>query len=108
MTSRSILLVGLTVGVLGGVEPARAQTVREKVAVEVITIRLTARDASGKRVEDLTPSDLILTVDGKPVAIETFVRPSAPGAAVGGGGGRARGFVPTVRRPLRSRGSYER
>ena len=33
-----------------GVEPARlAQTVREKVAVEVITIRLTARDASGKR-----------------------------------------------------------
>ena len=59
-----------------------AQTVRERVAVEVITIRLTARDASGKRVEDLSPSDLVLTVDGKPVAIETFVRPSAPGASV--------------------------
>ena len=61
--------------------PAFAQTVREKVAVEVITIRLTARDASGKRVEDLAPSDLTLTVDGKPVAIETFVRPTRVVAA---------------------------
>jgi len=55
--------------------PVFAQTVREKVSVEVITIRLTARDASGKRVEDLAPSDLILTVDGKPVAIDTLSAP---------------------------------
>jgi VWFA-related protein len=50
-----------------------AQTVREKVAVEVVTVRLTARTTfGGRRVEDLKASDLALKVDGQPVAIETF------------------------------------
>jgi len=52
---------------------ALAQTVRENVAVEVVTVRLTARTTfGGKRVEDLAASDLALKVDGRPVAIETF------------------------------------
>ncbi len=60
-----------------------AQTVRESVAVEVITVRLTARDSAGRRVENLTIADLTLTVDGKPVAIETLSHPdaAAPAAA---------------------------
>lgn len=78
---RSLLRLVLTLGVFAGPSLAFAQTVREKVAVEVITIRLTARDASGKRVEDLAPSDLTMTVDGKPVAIETFARPTRAASA---------------------------
>jgi hypothetical protein len=54
-----------------------AQTVRENVSVEVITVRLTARDSAGRRVDNLTLGDLALTVDGKPVAIETFSQPVA-------------------------------
>lgn len=75
MTVRFLRRLVLTLGVVGSSSWAVAQTVREKVAVEVVTIRLTARDHSGKRVEDLTPADLLLTVDGKPVTIETFARP---------------------------------
>ena len=54
-----------------------AQVVREKVAVEVLSIRLTARDGSGKAVDDLSLADLSLSVDGRPVAIDTLGRPSA-------------------------------
>lgn len=56
-------------------QTAHDQTVREKVSVEVVTVRLAARDASGKRVEDLKSSDLSLTVDGRPVTIDTFSGP---------------------------------
>jgi VWFA-related protein len=59
----------------------RAQVVREKVSVEVVTIRLTARDASGASVDDLSAVDLALLVDGQPVAIDTLTRPS-PAAVV--------------------------
>jgi VWFA-related protein len=59
-----------------------AGSVREKVAVEVITIHLTARDHSGGRVVDLLPAELSLTVDGRPVAIETFAPPDGLEAAV--------------------------
>ncbi len=54
---------------------ASAQTVREKVAVDVVTVRVTARDSAGKRIEDLNASDLVMTVDGKPVPIEAFSGP---------------------------------
>ncbi len=77
MNLRSIGCSTLVLAAACGV--ASAQTVREKVAVDVVTVRVTARDSAGKRIEDLKASDLILTVDGKPVSIETF---SGPGAAL--------------------------
>ncbi|HKD19670.1 MAG TPA: hypothetical protein VKG23_17585 [Thermoanaerobaculia bacterium] len=62
-----------------------AQTVREKVGVEVITVRLTARGPwpAGRRIEDLKVSDLVLMVDGKPVPIETFSGPEREPAVSG-------------------------
>jgi VWFA-related protein len=75
MRPRSSVLLVVGLGLGGVVLPSAAQTVHEKVSVEVITVRLTARDASGKRVEDLEAPDLVLTVDGKPVSIETFSGP---------------------------------
>jgi VWFA-related protein len=64
--------VGLLIGLFPIADFASAQTVREKVAVEAITVHVTARDAAGRRVEDLKASDLVLEVDGQPVGIETF------------------------------------
>ncbi|HEY1435540.1 MAG TPA: hypothetical protein VGG65_09210 [Thermoanaerobaculia bacterium] len=52
-----------------------AQTVREKVSVDLISVRVTARDALGHRVDNLKASDFRLTVDGKPVAIDTLSGP---------------------------------
>ncbi len=84
---RRATLVVLWSVVLNGGSGIPAQTVREKVSVEAITVRLTARNAAGKRVDDLHAADLALTVDGKPVAIDTFAGPEptsdqrpAPGA----------------------------
>ena len=74
MSLRSVGCLALALAAVSG-GTASAQTVREKVSVEVITVRLTARDLQGKRVEDLKASDLVLTVDGKPVSIETFSGP---------------------------------
>jgi VWFA-related protein len=54
-----------------------AQAVREKVSVEVLTLKVAARDRSGRSVDDLTPADLTLTVDGKPVAIDTLSQAAA-------------------------------
>ena len=83
MASRTFLRPVLALCFVASSVPAVAQTVRENVAVEVITVRLTARDSAGRRVEDLTLADLALTVDGKPVAIETLSQPAAapPAAA---------------------------
>ena len=65
--------------------PARAQTVREKVSVDLISVRVTARDALGHRVDNLKASDFQLTVDGKTVPIDALSGPlnlvDAPGAA---------------------------
>ncbi|HKD19669.1 MAG TPA: VWA domain-containing protein [Thermoanaerobaculia bacterium] len=74
-TKASPTILVFLVSAIGVTSTLFAQTVREKVAVEVITVRLTARDAAGKRIEDLKASDLALTVDGKPVRIETFAGP---------------------------------
>ncbi len=52
---------------------APAQVVREKVSVEAVTVTVTARDGAGRPVRDLRAADLALSVDGKPVAIDTFV-----------------------------------
>jgi hypothetical protein len=98
MTLRS---TGCLILALAGADLARAQTVREQVAVEVITVRLTARDFFGRRLEDLKASDLALTVDGKAVAIETFSGPEPPpatratAAAPGAAGRDAATDVPT-------------
>lgn len=60
---------------------APAQTVRERVSVEVITVTVAARDAAGRPVRDLSAPDLALSVDGKPVAIDTFLAEPRAGAA---------------------------
>jgi len=52
-----------------------AQTVREKVAVELISVRVTARDALGHPVDNLKASDFQLAVDGKIVPIDTLSGP---------------------------------
>jgi VWFA-related protein len=54
---------------------ARAQTVREKVSVDLISVRVTARDALGHRVDNLKTSDFQLTVDGKVVPIDALSGP---------------------------------
>lgn len=46
--------------------------VREKVRVDVVRVPLWARDRTGLPVTDLTRSELQLTVDGRPVEIETI------------------------------------
>ncbi len=51
-----------------------AQTVREKAEIQVVTVRVTARDHSGKPVEDLAAEDLTLSIDGRKVAIDTLSR----------------------------------
>jgi VWFA-related protein len=56
-------------------QTAHAQTVREKVSVELISVRVTARDLLGHPVDNLKASDLRLTVDGKPVPIDTLSGP---------------------------------
>ena len=61
---------------------APAQVVRERVSVEVVTVTVAARDSAGRPVRDLRASDLILSVDGKSVPIDTFTleprRPAMP------------------------------
>jgi hypothetical protein len=76
-TRKAVLLVALAL-VFGAVD-ASAQTVREKVDVQVLTLRVSARNGSGKPVEDLKMQDFSLVVDGKRAPIETFllVRPAA-------------------------------
>jgi VWFA-related protein len=49
------------------------QVVRERVSVEAVTVTVTARDGAGRPVRDLRAADLSLSVDGKPVAIDTFL-----------------------------------
>src|SRR5262245_39969373 len=74
---RAAVMAALAVAGLAA--PAlRAQVVREKVSVEVITIRLTARDRSGASVDDLTAADLSLRVDGRPIAEFTLRPPPRP------------------------------
>ena len=63
-----IAFVSLTCG-------ASAQTVREKVSVDLISVRVTARDALGHRVDNLKASDFQLAVDGKLVAIDSLSGP---------------------------------
>jgi len=54
---------------------ASAQTVREKVSVDLISVRVTARDALGHRVDNLKASDFQLKVDGKIIPIDTLSGP---------------------------------
>jgi VWFA-related protein len=96
----------LALSLAGIASSSPAQIVREKVAVEVITVRLTARDAVGRRVEDLSLKDLRLTVDGKPIAIETL---TGPVGAILAGTGTPESAIPSAdadaaepERPLRT------
>jgi VWFA-related protein len=52
-----------------------AQGFRERVDVELVRVELLARDARGRFFTDLRPSEIRITVDGKPVAIESFEAP---------------------------------
>ena len=63
---------GLLLFGFAGTAATLAQTVREQVKVDVVTVRVTARDASGHNVTDLKPSELALLIDGQPTTIETF------------------------------------
>jgi VWFA-related protein len=76
-----IRFAALALVALLGPFPAPAQTVRERVSVEVITLTIAARDAGSRPVPDLRAADLALTVDGKPVAIDTFLAESRAGGA---------------------------
>ena len=86
--------------------PRRAVGARKGCRRLVITIRLTARDALGHRVDDLKPSDFPLTVDGKPVrdryavADRSIWSRSRPSACPG----RCRSGSRPPRRPRRPRG----
>ncbi|HTR04534.1 MAG TPA: VWA domain-containing protein [Thermoanaerobaculia bacterium] len=64
------LLAGLAA--VAGRTTVPAQTVREQVEVHVVTVRVTARDRSGKPVEDLKAEELALTVDGTAAALDTW------------------------------------
>ena len=74
MRPRTASLLGLALA-FGATTSVTAQTVREKVSVELISVRVTARDALGHRVDNLKASDFRLTVDGKPVPIDTLSGP---------------------------------
>jgi hypothetical protein len=67
--SFGLLLIGFAGA---GATRLPAQTVREQVKVDVVTVRMTARDASGHNVTDLKPSELTLLVDWQPTTIDTF------------------------------------
>jgi VWFA-related protein len=53
-----------------------AQGFRERVDVELVRVELLARDGRGQFLTDLRPSEIRVTVDGKPVAIESFEAPT--------------------------------
>jgi VWFA-related protein len=79
---RSLLLIAFPlVGLLAPFD-AIAQTVHERVSVEVITVTVAARDAAGRPVRDLRAADLALSVDGRPVAIDTFLAEPRAASAV--------------------------
>jgi hypothetical protein len=92
MTLRSL---GCLILAVAAANFASAQTVREKVAVDLISVRVTARDALGHRVDNLQASDFRLTVDGKAVPIDTL---SGPINLVvdGPDGGKAAGPLPST------------
>jgi hypothetical protein len=54
-----------------------AQGFRERVDVQLVRIELLASDSSGRSVENLRVADVRVSVDGRPVALESF-EPPAP------------------------------
>jgi hypothetical protein len=55
---------------------AAAQTFRERVNVELDRVELLATDGRGRFVAGLRPSEIRVTVDGRPVSVESFEAPS--------------------------------
>ena len=89
MNCQRFLPSALILGVFLSASAGTAQTVRERISVDVVTVWAAARDASGRPVRDLAAADLSLFVDGKPVAIDTLANSperaapaSRPGASV--------------------------
>ena len=85
---------------------ALAQTVRERVSVEAVTVTVRARNGSGRPVPDLRATDLSLFVDGKPVAIDTFIAepqaaavPAAPASVPAPQPGALEPSAPTASTP---------
>ncbi|HKD19668.1 MAG TPA: hypothetical protein VKG23_17575 [Thermoanaerobaculia bacterium] len=78
-------LLALAGSTLLGPSPLTAQNVRESVRVDVVTVRLSVRDSSGKPILDLKPSDLELAIDGRAQAIDalTLVGPPSDPATSG-------------------------
>lgn len=65
--------------------PAAQQPQPFKSGTNLVVVPVVVVDRSGRTVSDLAAADFELTEDGKPVAIETFVRP-AEGEATGESG----------------------
>ncbi len=72
---------------------ASAQTVREQVSVDVVTLTVEAHDGSGRAVRDLRQSDLMLKVDGRAVPIDSFAAES--GIVVAGSASSRPAVAPT-------------
>lgn len=93
-----------------GLAAALGQTVRERARVDVVTVRFSARDGSGRNVTDLRPKDLALAVDGQATPIDTLdlvsgvvVTAESPVPR----GGPARAVAPTPRvQPLPSQTAF--
>jgi VWFA-related protein len=66
----AIFFAGLVAAVLA------AQGFRERVDVALVRVELLATDGRGRFLTDLRSSEIRITVDGNPVAIESFEAPS--------------------------------
>lgn len=74
--SRLAATLALLVSVAAGRQPSPPFT----AAADLIVVPVIVVDRKGAIVPNLNLEDFRITEDGRPVAIETFVRPSVPGA----------------------------
>jgi hypothetical protein len=66
-----------------GITDSTAEPFEETIEVNVVSLDVVVRDASGNLVPGLTRADFRLLVDGKPVEITNFVAPQAAPATLG-------------------------
>lgn len=91
--NRTLHLPGLAAATLAlmGVAALQADplpaTLGEVIDVRVVNVEVVVTDENGVRVTGLEPSDLTLTVDGEPVAIEYFSEIRGGRAVAGSSGG---------------------
>jgi VWFA-related protein len=78
--SRPILTVGvvLTVTVVGGASPLRAQSPRFASQAELVALTVTVTDRSGHYVPDLTAGDFAILEQGRPQVMSHFAAGRVP------------------------------